>query len=205
MPQVQSPLKQVLSTPAPTTHPVLRDITNSAQALKNPPDLFPGTTVKRSRRLQAKTFKESENAAAAAEDKEEKEEKGHEKEKVGDVAKLIKFPEALGEEASTAVDSILPSKLATTVFPASDDEIAAKDIEHPASRIAVDSEEDELLTGPSSIIPELKDLSKNLTLPAEGEFERRCVIDAVEVPFIIIDDNTDSAAIVAKEDEVDCE
>lgn len=164
-PQSKSPLKQVLSTPIPSTHPILRDITNSAKALKNPPDLFPATnTIKRSRRLQRK-------AAAVKEE-----------------LKQVKVKEAEVTEVVDNDDDLIPSKLATTVFPADPED--QREIEHAISKL-VDDEDAEELKGPSKIIPELKDLSKNL-IDAEGEFERRCSIEVIEVPFIVTDDHGSS-------------
>ena len=165
-PAINSPLKQVLSTPAPSTHPVLRDITNSAQALKNPPDLFPATnTVKRSRRLQSKQAKEQQ---------------------INEELQLVSFFSAKEENEKDALsvqESILPSKLATTVYPTSEDD---KEIELPVGKLPNDDDDDEsFLVGPSKIIPELTDLSKNLAMLTEGEFERRCVIEVVDVPFVL--------------------
>lgn len=143
----RSPLKQVISTPAHSGHPALRDITNSAQALRNPPDLF----VKRSRRLRAKTL---------------------------DLSRKDEF------------DVTETSKLATTVFP--DD--AEREIEHASSK----AEEEDDLKGPSKVIPELTDLSKNLEFPKEEvllevrlpsppaeDFQRHCVIETVECAFVV--------------------
>ncbi len=155
-PHTKSPLKQVLSTPAPSTHPVLRDITNSAQSLKNPLDLFPVTsTVKRSRRRLQKKLKEA----------------------APEVIKSF-------EDENERQEELIPSKLATTVFPSSDAEVD-REIEHPTG--ALPEAEDEL-KGPSQIIPQLTDFSKNLTAETEGEFEKRCVIEVVDVPFVLPED-----------------
>ncbi len=91
-----------------------------------------------------------------------------------------------GVVESFAEDLMIPSKLATTVFPPANDDSEIpeiREIEHAASKPVEGDDDDDNLKGlPSQIIPELTDFSKNLT---EGEFEKQCSIEVIEVPFVV--------------------
>lgn len=153
-PLQKSPLKQVLSTPTiSSAHPALRDITNSASTTNDP---FPAKSLvvkQRRTSLRQRTIKSSFTKIISPTEVEEQEE-----------------PIVKKEEETL-------SKLATSVFPSTSDDLEGE-IEVAAGGLPVEESD---LIGPSAVIPELTDLSKNL-VPSE-EFDRRCVIEVVEVDF----------------------